>query len=449
MQQIDATAVATALPSIAADLDRSVVNLHSIISIYLLAAGVFLPLSGWLADRFGGRLVFCAAIGLFTSASALCALSPNANVLIFARGLQGMAGAMMVPTARLILVRSVKREELVPAIVMMSMPAVIGPTTGPLLGGFITSVSSWHWIFWINLPIGIVAVTLTMLLVDKVPKQARPPFDVVGFLLSGAGIGSTILGLDSTAREFDAFSTVQVALGLALLGLYALHARRSSNAILDLRLFRHPTFRASLTGGSLFRVAMGALPFMLPLLMQVVFHYTPLQSGAITFASALGAFGMRAIAKYILRRFGFRSVLLCNAVVAGSSMALCALFDHDTAPALMIAIILFGGFFRALQFTALNTLVFAETSESEVSHANALAQMAQRIAQSIGVAVSAVLLRYFSEDAGSLTSGAFQASFILIGVIAALSSLSFIRLPRSAGDELAGRRSSSPRFRKF
>lgn len=440
MQQVDSTAVATALPSIAADLGGSPVTLHSIISVYLLSAGVFLPVSGWAADRFGGRRVFCWAIGIFTLASLLCAMSQSVPMLVAARALQGMAGAMMVPTARLILVRSVRRDELVPAMVMMSMPAVVGPTMGPLLGGFITTVSSWHWIFWINLPIGMVAIALTLLLVEKVPTQDRASFDTIGFLLSGLAIGAIILGLDSATRDFSRFSLIQVAVGLVLLVFYIAHARRNRDAILDLTLFRYPTFRASLTGGSLFRIAMGALPFMLPLLMQEVFHYTPLQSGAITFVSAIGAFGMRAIAKYILGRFGFRRVLLCNAVIAGASIALFSTFTDQTAPAVMIVIILFGGFFRALQFTAVNSLAFAQTSEAEASHANALAQMAQRIAQSIGVAAAALLLRSFSGGEDALTDHAFEIAFLLVGLLAALSSVSFVRLPVGAGDELTGKR---------
>ena len=439
MQQIDSTAVATALPSIAADFQKSVLTLHAIITIYLLCAGVFLPVSGWIADRFGGRRVFCWAIGIFTFASLLCALSPSVDILIAARALQGMAGAMMMPTARLILVRSVRREELVPAMVMMSMPAVVGPVMGPLLGGFITSVASWHWIFWINLPIGAAAVTLTLLLVDKIPTQQRAPFDFPGFILSGVGIGATILGLASVARGFGPASILLVTGGLVFLGLYIGYARRNRNAILDLTLFRYATFRASLAGGSLFRISMGGLPFMLPLLMQQVFHYTPLQSGAITFVSAFGAFGMRAIAKRVLHRFGFRKVLLYNAVIGGGFIALCATFAPDSAPALMIVIILLGGFFRALQFTALNTLVFAQTIEAEMSHANSLAQMAQRIAQSMGVAVAAFLLQFFSGNAGGLTNQAFEITFVAIGLIAASSCVSFFSLPNTAGDELAGR----------
>ncbi len=233
---------------------------------------------------------------------------------------------------------------------------------------------------------------------------------------------------------------VLAVVGFSLLGLYIRHARRTPNAILNLKLFRHPTFRASVTGGSLFRISMGALPFMLPLLMQEIFHYTPLQSGAITFVSTIGAFGMRTMTRRILRRFGFRNVLLWNALIASMSMALLATFTPGTAPAAMMVIILLGGFFRSLQFTSLNTLTFAETEDSEMSHATSLSQMAQRIAQSTGVAMSAMLLNYFSGGSETLTNSAFAMSFVIIAVISAFSCVSFFRLSETAGDVLAGRK---------
>ncbi|MCJ9673728.1 MFS transporter, partial [Neorhizobium sp. SHOUNA12B] len=342
-------------------------------------------------------------------------------------------------TARLILVRSVPREELVSAMVLMSMPAVVGPAIGPLLGGFITGVSSWHWIFWINLPVGIVAIILTLALIDNIPPTERTSFDFPGFVFTGAGIGAVIFGFDSFARGMNSSALVLAVVGFSLLGLYIRHARNTPNAILDLKLFRYPTFRSSVTGGSLFRISMGALPFMLPLLMQEVFHYTPLQSGAITFVSTIGAFGMRTMTRRILRHFGFRNVLLWNALIASVSMALLATFTPATAPAIMVAIILLGGFFRALQFTSLNTLTFAETEDSEMSHATSLSQMAQRIAQSTGVAMSAMLLHYFSGGSGTLTNFAFAMSFVIIAIISASSCFSFFRLSETAGDVLSGR----------
>ncbi len=439
LQQIDSTAVATALPSIANALNVPSVDLHSTITIYLLSLGVFLPISGWLADRFGARRVFCSAIGLFTIASLLCAAASSVTMLVLARLLQGFGGALMLPTARLILVRSVPKAELVSAMVLMSMPAVVGPAIGPLLGGLIISISSWRWIFWINLPVGILGITFTLLLIKEIPVAERPRFDMLGFLLSSLGIGALILGLDSASHGLNRGALLLACVGIVVLSFYVVHARRFPDPILDLRLFRHPTFRASLFGGSLFRLGFGALPFMLPLLMQEVFGYSPLQSGSITFVSSIGAFGMRTVTRRILHRFGFRRVLLWNSLIASFSMALCGSFTSGTAPAIMVAVIMLGGVFRALEFTSINTLAFAEIKEREMSHATTLSQMAQRISQSIGVATAAALLQFFSPTPSTLTNQAFLISFLIVATISASSCLSFFQLPQTAGDVLAGR----------
>ena len=439
MQQIDSTALATALPSMAESFGVPALSLHSAITIYLLSLGVFLPISGWVADRFGARIVFSVAIGIFTVASLLCAASTSLTGLILARILQGFGGALMLPVGRLILVRSVSPAELVSAMILMGLPAVIGPAVGPLLGGFITTFASWRWILWINLPVGLLGIVLTTLFIDPVPPSDPKPFDWLGFLLTGIGIGALIFSLDTMARGGGGETLWLAAAGAASLGLYMLHARRVPHPILDLRLFRLPAFRSSMLGGSLFRIGFGALPFMLPLLMQEVFGYTPLESGAITFVSAVGAFGMRTVARRILHRFGFRRVLIWNALIASASMALCAGFTVGVAPYVMMIVIFTGGVFRALQFTSINTLAFAEPSAPEMSHATALSQMAQRISQSIGVAFAATLLHLFSAGAAHPTGHAFTLAFLVVALVSSLSCLSFLALPGTAGDVLAGR----------
>jgi EmrB/QacA subfamily drug resistance transporter len=439
MQQIDSTSLATALPAIADSFHVPALRLHSAITIYLLSLGIFLPISGWIADRFGARKVFCAAIAIFTGASLLCAASSGLTMLISARTLQGFGGAMMLPVSRLILVRSVPRGELISAMVLMSMPTTVGPVVGPLLGGFITSVSSWHWIFLINLPVGILGIALTLLFIDDIPPAEGKPFDFIGFLLSGSGIGALILGLDSASRDLNGQVLGLAVAGGTLLVLYVIHSRRAADPILDLSLFRYVTFRSSLGGGSLFRIGFGALPFMLPLLMQEAFGYSPLQSGAITFASAFGALGMRTVTKRILYRFGFRRVLICNSFIAGAFMAIFACFTQATEPLLIIAVVFAGGVFRALQNTSVNTLAYAEIQTSEMSHATAISQMVQRISQSVGVAFAAILLHVFSVGSTHLTTGAFAMSFIIIASVSSFSGLTFLRLPPTAGDILAGR----------
>jgi EmrB/QacA subfamily drug resistance transporter len=439
MQQIDSTAITTALPSMADALHVSTLSLHSAITVYLLALGIFLPISGWLADRFGAKRLFTAAIGIFTLASLLCAATSNLPTLVAARLIQGFGGALMLPTARLIVVKSVPRSELVSAMLLMSMPAVIGPTVGPLFGGFIISVSSWRWIFWINLPFGIVAILLSSLFIAPIAPGERKPFDILGFILSGCGIGAVIFGFDLFSDGRGTSTLLLSAAGLLVLVAYIFHARRRPDPILDLTLFRYPTFRSSLLGGTLFRMGFGAVPFMLPLLMQEIFGYTPLQSGAITFVSAIGAFGMRTVAKRILHRFGFRTVLCWNTVIASISIGLCAFFTPATAPVLMMGVILLGGVFRALQFSSINTLAFADVDSSEMSQATTLSQMAQRLAQSMGVAAAAALLSFYSGESQVLTNQAFSIAFVSVGVFSALSVFSFFVLPRNAGDVLAGR----------
>lgn len=439
MQNLDSTCLATALPAIAASLDESPVRLHLAITSYLLALAVFLPISGWVADRFGARLIFRIAIGIFSLGSIMCALSNGFQELIVARLVQGLGGAMMVPVGRLILVRSVEKSELVAAMVLMSIPAVVGPVIGPLVGGFITTVASWRWIFWINVPVGVVGIILVTRFIEEVRDIEVKRFDWPGFFLSGFGLGATLFAMDTggIGRGVDPLSVVFFVAGAVTLVLYVFHSRRVDNPILDLSLFKITTFRVSITGGSIFRIGVGAVPFLLPLLMQEGFGYTPLQSGAITFVSAAGSFGMRALTRRILRRFGFRTVLIWNALVASGFISLCAIFNADTPRAVMMAIIFFGGVFRSLEFTSLSAIAFADIEAPQMSHATSLQQMAQRVSQSMGVAISAFILHIMGGDAPNVPI--FALAFALIGLISATSAVSFVGLQSDAGAELSGR----------
>ena len=311
MQQIDATVITTALPQMAISLNSDPVALSVAVTAYLLSVAVFIPVSGWAADRFGGRTIFRAAIAVFTLGSVLCGLSNSAIELTAARVLQGLGGAMMVPVGRLVLFRSIERSELVRTMAYLQVPAQLGPVLGPPIGGFITTFFSWRWIFLVNVPLGILGIVLVTRFFDNPKEDAPRPMDWTGFLLTGVALACILYGIEAIGRGFGGVGGAVALLVVgALAGALALwHLRRASHPLLDPAIFRIPTFRASIGGGSLFRAGAGSLVFLLPLLLQVVFGMTAFASGTLTFATAVGAMSMKATARPILKRFGFRNVI--------------------------------------------------------------------------------------------------------------------------------------------
>ncbi len=443
MENLDSTVIATALPTIARDFGTSPIHLKLALTTYLLTIAVFLPASGWLADRFGARLIFRLAIIIFTCGSILCGFSGSISAIVFARFVQGIGGAMMVPVGRLVILRTVSKQEIVGALAWLTVPALIGPVIGPPLGGFIITYVDWPWIFWINIPVGILGLVLASLFIPDVRGEERVDFDRQGFVLSGLGLatfmaGATTLGLNLLPLPL---SIALIAIGAALLVAYVLHSRRITNPILDLSLLSISTFRHSLTGSMLFRIGMGATPFLLPLLLQVGFGMTPFQSGLITFASAIGAIAMKAAAPPILRRFGFRWVLLTNTVISACFVAMPSLFTPMTPVALMTGLLLIGGFFRSLQFSSVNALSYADISSLRMSRATTLTSVAQQISLSVGVSVGALALETatrFSD--GNIVAGDFWFPFLTIGVISLSSLIPFLQLERDAGSEMSGHR---------
>ncbi len=439
MENLDSTVLSTALPSIAHDFGVSPIKLKLALTSYLLTIAVLIPASGWLADRFGARTIFRLAILLFTAGSICCGLSSSLPEIVASRILQGCGGAMMVPVGRLVILRSVPKSELVGSLAWLTVPALIGPILGPPVGGFITTWFDWRWIFWINVPIGVLGLTLATLFLPDVRGETRSPFDTPGFFLSGFGIAAFVTG--STALGLDLLPPVAVgsligAGGLALF-LYGLHARRTPHAIIDLSLLRLPSFGGSVVGGLLFRIGVGATPFLLPLLMQLGFGLTPFQSGTVTFATAIGAILMKFIATPTLRRFGFRSVLIVNALVAGVFVAMPGFFEPTTS-ILMITILLgVGGLFRSLQFTATNALAYADVTSERMSRATSLSSVAQQLSISIGVSIGALALE-FSTGGGPFTVESFRLPFTIVGGLTMLSAVVFLLLPRNAGDEVSG-----------
>ena len=441
MQNLDSTALATALPAIAESLHETPLRLHLIITSFMLSLAAFLPVSGWVADRFGARTIFRLAIAIFTLASIACGLTDSFETLLMARVIQGAGGAMMVPVGRLILVRSVAKSELISAMALMGMPALIGPIIGPLLAGVLITVASWRWIFWMNVPIGILGIILVSIFIEDVREPNVKRFDWRGFALSSLGLCGTLFGLDALATHHSADPVAIAALvtGLICMALYVFHARRVDNPILDLKLLKLPTFRVSVTGGSLFRIGVGAVPFLLPLMMQQGLGYSPIESGFITFVSAAGSLGMRTMSKQVLRRFGFRKVLVWNTLIASFFMCLCGLFSSDSSRAFMMTVIFLGGVFRSLQFTALNTIAFAEIEGPLMSQATSFSQMAQRLSLSFGVAISAFVLFWVGGEGAQMPVQAFATAFVVVGLLSGLSMFSFVKLTADAGDEIAGR----------
>ena len=391
MENMDSTVIATSLPAIAADIGTSPLTLKLAITSYLLSLAVFIPASGWTADRFGARMVFSIAIGVFMIGSIGCALSQNVTHFVIARILQGMGGAMMTPVGRLVLLRSIDKSALVNAMTWVTVPALIGPVIGPPLGGFITTYFSWHWIFLINIPIGLLGIFMALKYIDPIKSEDPERFDLYGLILAGIGLAGIAFGLSVAGLNLLPWPIVAglVAVGTISMTLYVMHARRTGSPVLDFSLLRLSTMRASIIGGFLFRLGIGALPFLLPLLMQEGFGLTPFQSGLVTFASAVGAMGMKTLAARIIRAFGFRNMMTVNAVVSAVFLAACALFTVTTPLLLIFIILVVGGFFRSLQFTAINTVAYAEVEPAQMSRATTLVSVNQQLAISAGVAVGA------------------------------------------------------------
>ncbi len=443
MENMDSTVIATSLPAIAKDIGSNPLALKLAVTSYLLSLAVFIPASGWTADRFGARTVFRAAIAVFVVGSIGCALSHSLTDFVVARIVQGMGGAMMTPVGRLVLVRTISKRELVGAMAWVTTPALIGPVLGPPVGGFITTYATWHWIFIINVPIGLVGIALATRFIPDVREAHHHRFDLKGMVLAGLGIAGVAFGLSVLGLNFLPWTIVAalVAGGAIFIAAYFVHARHTENPALDLTLFRIPTFRASVLGGFTFRLGIGALPFLLPLMLQVGFGKTPFQSGLITFTSAMGAMGMKLAAVTLLRRFGFRTILVVNALISAGFLATCATFTQTTPIEIILVLLLVGGFFRSLQFTSINTIAYADIDPARMSRATSLVSVGQQLSLSSGVAVGALAVQLTVQlhGGGPLAAADFPPAFLVVAAISALSVLIFAQLPPDAGAELANR----------
>ena len=442
LENMDSTVLATSLPAIALDLGIDPIILKLAFTSYLLSLAVFIPISGWMAERFGARHVFRIAIAVFTLASMACAFTTTLPGFIAARFFQGMGGAMMVPVGRFVLVRAVPKSELVQALSYLTLPALIGPVIGPLIGGFLTTYLHWRWIFFINLPMGLIGIILATRYVPDVKGDHLTPLDGRGFLLSGLGLSSLVFGLTILGRELLPLAAAPglILFGSLCLAFYVIHARHVPHPILKLKLLKLPTFRTSVVGGFFFRAGIGSNPFLLPLMLQIGFGLSAFQSGSLTFASSAGALIMKFTAPRILKRFGFRQILVVNGLISAAFFGAIALFSETTSHSLILAVLLTGGFFRSLQFTCLNAIAYAEVEQSDLSRASSFASVVQQISGSMGVAFAAIIIESLQFMRGDLLlkPDDFRIAFAIVSVLVASSVLFHRRLDPKAGADVSG-----------
>ena len=440
MENLDSTIITTAIPAMAESLHEPPLQLNLAITSYLLSLAVFMPVSGWIADRHGMRSVFCVAIVIFTIGSALSGLADSLLMMVGTRALQGLGGAMMTPVGRLILLRTFPRDRLITAMMYMSIPAMIGPTIGPLVGGFLATYASWRWIFYVNIPIGLIGIVLAR---RFIPDHREPPparFDVLGFVICGAGLAALQLGIQNLARRMGPPGTEIVLFALAgtLLALYVRHAHRRENPAVDLAVLRIRSFRVTVASGSLCRTGLNGVPFLLPLMFQLGFGLNAMQSGSLTFASTVGAILMRPTARFLLRTFGFRRLLIGNCVLGAISVAAFALVHADTPHWIVLILVLVFGFLRSTQFIGINTLSYADVPPGLISRATGIGALCQQLSLSFGVGIAATLLAAVVGPGGTIAAADFPPVFLATALIALVSVGGFVRLTPQDGCEVSG-----------
>ena len=438
MQILDATVITTALPAIAADFRTPPAHLSLGVSAYLIAMTVFIPLSGWATERFGARALFSSSIVVFALASALCALCQDLSQFTLARILQGIGGAMMVPVGRLVVLRDTPKSEMVRAIAILTWPALVAPLIGPVLGGWIATHWSWHWIFLLNLPLSLCAIVAALQLIPRTDKKHQP-FDVHGFILSGLGFGLAMTGIEFTSRDDIrlSLSLSLLVLGLGLLWQTVRHLQRTPAPLFNLAPVKIRTFRVSIIGGSLFRIAISSVPFLLPLMFQVGFGFSAVTSGALLLWLFAGNLAMKSFTTAIMNRFGFKKVLVVNGMMVAAGFAALAFISADTPKWLIIVLLFISGMNRSMHFTAMNTIGFADIPQPQMADANTLQAVIMQMNFGAGIAIGALSLSLASLINGSTSANATAADFTLsmwfIAALALLAIIDCLRLPKNAG----------------
>lgn len=443
MEQLDATIVNTAIPSIAASLQVTPLSLKSVVTSYILSLAVGIPISGWMADRYGTRRVFGIAIAIFTFASVLCGLALNAPMMTAARLLQGIGGAMMMPVGRLAIIRTFPKSELLGAMNFVIIPALIGPLLGPTVGGLIVHWVSWRAIFFVNVPVGLVALYLVMRYMPDYRGTERRPLDVVGFILFSCGTAllSWLLEIFGEHTLEPATAAFMLAVSIVLLVAYAWHASGIEFPLLRLTLFRIRTFRVAVLGGFVTRLGVGGLPFLLPLLYQIGLGLPAWKSGLLMMPTALAAMGMKLISSRLLARFGYRQILIVNTVCIGITIGMFALVKPGSPLALIVMLGLMQGFFNSLQFSSMNTLAYADVSPDDSSMASTISSSFQQLSMSFGLATGTLIAGWFLGDFPqtnrSMVTNALHSAFVALSVVTILSSLAFWGLRRADGESIS------------
>jgi EmrB/QacA subfamily drug resistance transporter len=448
LQNLDTTVMATALPAISRSLQVQVLDLNLAITSYLLSLAVFLPASAWLSGRVGARRVFCAAVLLFSLGSALCGIAGTLGQLVVCRLLQGVGGAMMVPVGRSILLRTVPSEQMVKAMVWFTIPGAVGRLVGPLFGGAIVTVTSWRWIFLVNIPFGLAGVAAALAFIAKDPETdpaAVGSFDAVGLGILATGLGGVLGGLEMIGKHLLPWPAIAALVGAGLLAfwIYARRSRGAAHPILDFGVLRFPTFRIAVVGGFPLRVAIGAAPFLLPLMLQVGFGLSPLTSGLLAMGLAVGSLATRAALVRAIRAFGFRRIMVTAGVLASVFYAAYGLFTPRTPHAWMFVVLVVGGLWTSMAMVSMNTLGFSDIPPARAGHATALSAMGQQVSIALGVVLGAAIVAGSSllhgRGPGELQPADFPPAFDVVALLALCSAIAFTRLRPEDGAELSGR----------
>jgi EmrB/QacA subfamily drug resistance transporter len=446
MESLDTTILNTGVPAIAKALNVAPLSMKAVLASYTLSLAMFIPISGWMADKFGTRRVFSSAIGLFTLGSLLCGISTNIHVLVACRILQGLGGAMMVPVGRITMVRTFAKSELIRAMSFVAIPGLIGPMLGPVTGGFIVAYLHWRMIFFVNLPIGLLGLYLVYRHLPDYREEDIHPLDVIGLILFGVGVSLLSYVLEVFGEHTLGWQPILglLALSAALLTAYGIRATRMQYPLLRLNLFCIRTFRASVSGGYFTRLGIGGIPFLFPLLYQVGLGFTPIQSGLMIMPQAAAAMSLKLTMPVILRRFGHRAVLISNTMILGALIALFGTIGASTPVWLIVIEVFVYGFFTSLQFTSMNTLAYADVTEEETSAASTIASTMQQMSISFGVAVASLATAFFIPDShqvgpAQMIHGVHKA-FLALGVWTFFSSIIFRELKPDDGNTVSQRK---------